>query len=130
LIVLAILVPTFSAFLGFIIGVVGAAIYNLVAKWLGGLQVEVEEEFDPGVISAMRERMRKARAKSAAKAMRGWIALQTASRKMHRDCFVSRKLLKCGLRAAFLFRALAVILFSLSASAQRNHGRRKAGPIH
>jgi hypothetical protein len=82
LIVLAILVPTFSAFLGFIIGVVGAAIYNLVAKWLGGLQVEVEEEFDPGVISAMRERMRKARAKSAAKAMRGWIALQTASRKI------------------------------------------------
>ena len=43
-IVLAILiiVPMFYSFLGFIFGVVGAAIYNLVAKWLGGLQVEVE----------------------------------------------------------------------------------------
>ncbi len=43
-IVLAILiiVPLFYALLGFIIGVVGAAIYNLFAKWLGGLQVEVE----------------------------------------------------------------------------------------
>jgi len=43
-IILAILIIVlmFYASLGFIISVVGAAIYHLVAKWLGGLQVEVE----------------------------------------------------------------------------------------
>ena len=37
-----IVVPVFYALLGFIIGFVGAAIYNVVAGWLGGLQFEVE----------------------------------------------------------------------------------------
>src|SRR5213595_2070571 len=50
------------------------------------------------------ERLRKARAKSATKAMRGCIA--------------------------FLFRALAGIPFSLRASAQRDHRWRKPRPIH
>src|SRR5213076_3650239 len=41
-IILAILIIVlmFYASLGFIISVVGAAIYHLVAKWLDGLQVE------------------------------------------------------------------------------------------
>ena len=44
LIVLAVLivVPIFYTLLGFIIGIIGAAIYNVVARWLGGLQVEAE----------------------------------------------------------------------------------------
>src|SRR5213595_377556 len=50
------------------------------------------------------ERLRKARAKSATKAMRGCIA--------------------------FLFRALAGILFSLRASTQCDHRWRKPRPIH
>jgi hypothetical protein len=37
-----IVVPVFYALLGFIIGFIGAAIYNVVAGWLGGLQFEVE----------------------------------------------------------------------------------------
>ena len=38
----AIAVPFIYAAMGFIIGVIGAAIYNLVAKWVGGIEVEVE----------------------------------------------------------------------------------------
>ena len=37
-----ILFPLLYAVMGFIIGVVSAAIYNLCAKWLGGIEVEVE----------------------------------------------------------------------------------------
>ena len=37
-----ILFPLFYALMGFLSGVVGAFIYNLVAKWIGGIEVEVE----------------------------------------------------------------------------------------
>jgi hypothetical protein len=39
---MAIAAPVIYAVMGFVIGVVGAAIYNLVAKWVGGFEVEVE----------------------------------------------------------------------------------------
>ena len=38
----AIAAPVFYAIMGFLIGVIGAAIYNLVASWVGGLEIEVE----------------------------------------------------------------------------------------
>ena len=38
----ALAAPVLYAAMGFIIGVIGAAIYNLVAKWIGGIEVEVE----------------------------------------------------------------------------------------
>lgn len=38
----AIAAPVLYAAMGFVIGVIGAAIYNLVAKWIGGIEVEVE----------------------------------------------------------------------------------------
>jgi hypothetical protein len=38
-----ILFPVFYAVAGFIGGIVAAAIYNLVAKWTGGLEFEVRE---------------------------------------------------------------------------------------
>lgn len=38
----AVAAPFLYAAMGFIIGVLGAAIYNLVAKWIGGIEVEVE----------------------------------------------------------------------------------------
>jgi hypothetical protein len=38
----ALFAPIIYAVLGFIIGVIGAFIYNLVAKWVGGIEVEVE----------------------------------------------------------------------------------------
>ena len=34
--------PIFYAVMGFITGVIGAFVYNLVAKWVGGIEVEVE----------------------------------------------------------------------------------------
>ena len=34
--------PVIYAIAGFIFGMLGALIYNLVAKWIGGIEVEVE----------------------------------------------------------------------------------------
>jgi hypothetical protein len=38
----ALLAPVMYAVMGFIVGVIGAALYNLFAKWVGGIEVEVE----------------------------------------------------------------------------------------
>lgn len=34
--------PVFSAIMGVIIGGLGSLVYNLAARWIGGIQVEVE----------------------------------------------------------------------------------------
>lgn len=39
----AILFPLFYAVAGFIGGIIAAAIYNLVAKWTGGIEFEVQD---------------------------------------------------------------------------------------
>lgn len=39
---MALTLPVFYACMGFVIGVAGAAIYNVIAKWVGGIEVEVE----------------------------------------------------------------------------------------
>lgn len=38
----ALAAPVIYAVMGFIFGALGALIYNLVAKWIGGIEVEVE----------------------------------------------------------------------------------------
>ena len=38
----AFLAPVLYAAMGFVFGAIGALIYNLVAKWIGGIEVEVE----------------------------------------------------------------------------------------
>jgi hypothetical protein len=38
----AVFVPIIYAAMGFVFGALGALIYNLVAKWIGGIEVEVE----------------------------------------------------------------------------------------
>jgi hypothetical protein len=38
----AFLFPIFYGVLGFVFGALGAFVYNLIAKWLGGIEVEVE----------------------------------------------------------------------------------------
>ncbi len=38
----AFIFPFLYAAFGFIFGIVGAWIYNLIAKWIGGIEVEVE----------------------------------------------------------------------------------------
>lgn len=40
---LAILFPVLYAVAGFVGGIIAAAIYNLVAKWTGGLEFEVRD---------------------------------------------------------------------------------------
>lgn len=39
---MAVLFPVFYAIMGFFFGAIGAWIYNLLARWIGGIQVEVE----------------------------------------------------------------------------------------
>ncbi len=39
---MGVLMPVIYGVMGFIIGVIGAAIYNLVARWIGGIELEVE----------------------------------------------------------------------------------------
>jgi len=39
----ALLFPVLYAVLGFIGGIIASAIYNLIAKWTGGLEFEVED---------------------------------------------------------------------------------------
>jgi hypothetical protein len=41
--------PFLYAAIGFIIGVIGAAVYNLVAKWIGGIEVEMEQSKERGL---------------------------------------------------------------------------------
>lgn len=38
----ALFVPLIYAAMGFVTGALGALIYNLVARWIGGIEVEVE----------------------------------------------------------------------------------------
>lgn len=38
----ALFAPILYAVMGFVFGALGALIYNLVAKWVGGIEVEVE----------------------------------------------------------------------------------------
>lgn len=37
-----ILMPVFYGIFGFVFGVISAAVYNLIAAWIGGIEVEVE----------------------------------------------------------------------------------------
>jgi hypothetical protein len=39
---MGIFMPIIYAVMGFIFGVIGAALYNLVARWIGGFEIEVE----------------------------------------------------------------------------------------
>jgi hypothetical protein len=39
---MGIFMPVIYGVMGFVFGVIGAAIYNLVARWIGGIEVEVE----------------------------------------------------------------------------------------
>ena len=34
--------PVIYGVMGFLLGIIGAAIYNLIARWIGGIEVEVE----------------------------------------------------------------------------------------
>src|SRR6478609_5262026 len=38
----ALFMPVIQAVMGFVVGALGALTYNVVAKWIGGIEVEVE----------------------------------------------------------------------------------------
>ncbi len=40
--VMAVAMPVFYGVFGFIFGIISAALYNLIAGWIGGIEVEVE----------------------------------------------------------------------------------------
>ncbi|MFH1776920.1 MAG: DUF3566 domain-containing protein [Candidatus Omnitrophota bacterium] len=42
-------IPILYIILGFIGGVIGAFVYNLCAKWVGGIELEFEEEKEPPI---------------------------------------------------------------------------------
>jgi Transmembrane domain of unknown function (DUF3566) len=38
----ALLMPVFYGVMGFVLGIISAFVYNIIAKWIGGIEVEVE----------------------------------------------------------------------------------------
>lgn len=40
---MGLLMPVIYGVMGFVFGIIFAAIYNLIARWIGGIEVEVEE---------------------------------------------------------------------------------------
>ena len=40
--IFGILAPVFYGVFGFIVGAIGALLYNLMAKWIGGIEVRIE----------------------------------------------------------------------------------------
>jgi hypothetical protein len=40
--VVGLFMPVIYGVMGFIFGILGAAIYNLIARWIGGIEVDVE----------------------------------------------------------------------------------------
>jgi hypothetical protein len=42
IVLLALFIPIFYGLMGFIFGALGALIYNLMAKWVGGIQLELQ----------------------------------------------------------------------------------------
>ena len=43
MVMMGVMIPIFYGIMGFLLGVIGAAIYNVIAAWIGGIEVEVEE---------------------------------------------------------------------------------------
>jgi hypothetical protein len=46
--VFAVAMPFLYAAIGFVFGVIGAALYNLIARWTGGLELEFTDVPSPG----------------------------------------------------------------------------------
>jgi len=45
-----ILLPVMYTLMGFVFGVISAWLYNMIAKWIGGFEVEFEQEIPPPVV--------------------------------------------------------------------------------
>jgi hypothetical protein len=49
-IVFALMAPIFYGVLGFIFGAIGAFLYNLLAKWIGGIELHLQSSAIPASI--------------------------------------------------------------------------------
>lgn len=49
--VVALLLPVFYGIFGFIVGAIGALLYNLFAKWIGGIELNLEPANPVNMIS-------------------------------------------------------------------------------
>jgi len=49
-IVFALMAPIFYGVLGFIFGAIGAFLYNLLAKWIGGIELHLQSSAIPTII--------------------------------------------------------------------------------
>ena len=50
-VVLALVMPVFHAGIGFVAGLLGSLIYNLIAKWLGGIEIELQPPQSPPIVT-------------------------------------------------------------------------------
>lgn len=50
LLVLAVLAPVIYGVMGFLLGALTAWVYNLVAKWMGGIELELQGPIQPGTL--------------------------------------------------------------------------------
>lgn len=51
-VLLSLFIPIVYGIFGFIIGAIGALIYNLMAKWVGGIQIELQSQAVGQYVSA------------------------------------------------------------------------------
>ncbi len=51
-VIFALVMPVLYAGLGFVAGLVGSLIYNLIAKWMGGIEVELQPPPSPPIVTS------------------------------------------------------------------------------
>ncbi|MFZ3213047.1 MAG: hypothetical protein WA188_16205 [Terriglobales bacterium] len=51
-VVLALMMPVLYAGMGFVTGLLGSLIYNLIAKWLGGIEIELQPPPSPRIATS------------------------------------------------------------------------------
>ena len=49
----ALLMPVFYAGIGFVTGLLGSLMYNLFARWMGGIEIELQPPPSPPVVSSV-----------------------------------------------------------------------------
>lgn len=52
-VVFALVMPVLYAGVGFVAGLSGSLIYNLFAKWLGGIEIELQPPQSPPIVSSI-----------------------------------------------------------------------------
>jgi len=51
-VVFAVVMPVFYAGIGFVTGLLGSLIYNLIARWLGGIEIQLQPPQSPPIMAS------------------------------------------------------------------------------